>query len=63
MNTPNITPFDRALANVCLSCPVCRRARKRQSGVACWLVKRIEGHVCPFYRAYERVYGHKARAS
>jgi hypothetical protein len=60
MNTRNSSALDRALANVCRNCPVCRRARKRQSGAAFWLVRRVEGRVCPFCRAYERVHGRKA---
>ena len=60
LNTRNITPLDRALANVCRDCPVCRHGRKRQAGTAFWLVKHVEGRVCPFCRAYERVYGRKA---
>jgi len=60
MNPHNITPLDRALANVCRNCLVCRRARQRQSGAAFWLVQQVEGRVCPFCRAYARVYGRKA---
>ena len=52
--------LDRMLAQVCVGCPVCRRARKKQAGAAYWLVRRVEGGVCPFCRAYERVYGRKA---
>jgi rubrerythrin len=52
--------LNKALANVCLKCPVCRRARKRQYGAAYWLVQKVESHVCPFCRAYERVFGQKA---
>jgi hypothetical protein len=52
--------FDKALAKVCANCPVCRRARMRQRGLAFWLVKKIESKMCPFCRAYERVYGRKA---
>ena len=48
------------LARVCLSCPVCRRARKHQAGLAFRLVNQVERHFCPFCRAYERVYGRKA---
>lgn len=51
---------DKALAEFCLNCPVCRRARRQQRGAAFWLVKRIEARLCPFCRAYERVYGRKA---
>ena len=47
--------LDKALANVCLNCPVCRRARQHQRGAAFWLVRKVEGRVCPFCRAYERV--------
>jgi hypothetical protein len=41
-------------------CPVCRGARCRRRGAAFWLVKKIEARLCPFCRAYERVYGRKA---
>ena len=52
--------LDRVLANVCLNCPVCRRARRSQRGVAFEVVRKIGGRVCPFCRAYERVFGRKA---
>jgi hypothetical protein len=55
-----ITDRDRAMAQVCVNCKVCRRARDRQKGFAFWLVRTVEGGVCPFCRAYERVYGRKA---
>ena len=55
-----ITDTDRKLANFCVSCPVCRHARKKQEGAAFWFVKKIEGDLCPFCKAYERVYGRKA---
>lgn len=48
--------MSRTLAKVCVNCPVCRRARKRQRGMAYGLVKGVEGRVCPFGRAYARVY-------
>jgi hypothetical protein len=51
---------DRKLAQVCVHCPVCTRARRKQRGVAFWLVKRVEVGLCPFCKAYERVYGRKA---
>ena len=51
---------DRKLAQVCVNCPVCNHARKRQRGVAFWLVKNVEKKLCPFCRAYERVYGRRA---
>jgi hypothetical protein len=51
---------DRELAKTCLSCPVCKRARRRQRGLCFWLVRRLEHRLCPACRAYERVYGRKA---
>jgi len=55
-----ITDTDRKLAKFCVSCPVCSHARKKQEGAAFWFVKKIEGDLCPFCKAYERVYGRKA---
>jgi len=37
--------FDKALARVCVSCPVCRRARQRQRGMAFGLVKQVEANL------------------
>ena len=56
----NPSRLDKALANVCLNCPVCKRARNRQRGAAFWLVRNIESRTCPFCRAYERVFSQKA---
>ncbi|MBN2210853.1 MAG: hypothetical protein JW709_05600 [Sedimentisphaerales bacterium] len=55
-----VTEKDRKLAAACMACPVCSRARRRQRGFCFWLVKRVEGKVCPACRAYEKVYGRKA---
>jgi hypothetical protein len=55
-----ITDRDRAMAKRCLECPVCNGARRAQRGFAFWFVRSIEGAVCPYCRAYERVYGRKA---
>jgi len=55
-----ITERDRRMAQFCVNCPVCKRARNRQEGVAYWFVKNIEDGFCPFCKAYERVYGKKA---
>ncbi len=66
MNNPTPSGLDRLLARVCVNCPVCRRARKKQAGVAFRLVRKIEIHLCPFCRAYARVYGrpsHEALAN
>lgn len=54
--------FDVALAKMCLGCPVCRQARRRQAGAAFWWVTKVEGGACPFCRAYERVYGRPPHA-
>ncbi len=51
---------DLAMAQKCLECPVCRRARRKQRGLAYFFVKRIEQGICPYCQAYERVYGRKA---
>ena len=63
MNETATTHLDRALARVCESCPVCRPARRNQQGLAYSFVKGVEGHICPFCRAYERVHGRKAHES
>jgi len=55
-----ITDRDRKMAKVCVSCPVCKHARKKQQGAAFWFVQKIEGDLCPFCKAFERVYGRKA---
>jgi hypothetical protein len=54
------TEKDRKLAQFCVTCPVCKHARKKQQGAAFWFVKKIESGLCPFCKAYERVYGRKA---
>jgi len=55
-----ISEADREMAQFCVKCPVCRSARKNQQGMANWFVRKIEGDLCPFCKAYERVYGRKA---
>ena len=60
MNSRDITPLDRSLARVCEICPVCRRARNSQKGLAYSFVKTVEAGICPFCQAYERVHGKKA---
>ena len=40
-------------------CLVCQHARRKQAGLAFWLVKTFE-KLCPFCRAYEKVYGRKS---
>mgnify|MGYP001034149163 FL=1 len=58
MATP--TDKDKKMAQRCVECPVCSRARKKQRGIAFWFVKNIEDGLCPYCAAYERVYGKKA---
>jgi len=60
MTSRHPSSLDKFLARVCVNCPVCRHARRRQAGPAFRLVKQVETKVCPFCRAYERVYGKKA---
>ncbi len=56
----NVSDGDRKMARVCVNCPVCKHARKQQKGIAFQFVQKIEGNLCPFCKAYERVYGKKA---
>jgi hypothetical protein len=58
----NISRLDEIMAGVCLKCPICRRARRKQRGLAHTLVKKLEADICPFCRAYQRVYGRPAHA-
>jgi len=60
MSAETITDKDRKRAEKCVQCPVCRRARATQRGLCYWLVKKVEGRLCPYCRAYEKVYGRKA---
>ena len=57
----NISERDRNMAKFCRSaCPVCKHARKKQSGLAYRFVKNVEDGLCPFCKAYERVHGKKS---
>ncbi|MCX5857145.1 MAG: hypothetical protein NTZ57_04450 [Deltaproteobacteria bacterium] len=60
MKIGKITEKDRAMARVCVNCPVCRHARKKQKGPVYMFVRTIERGLCPFCRAYEKVHGSKA---
>ncbi len=60
MSETKISQLDRALARVCELCPVCLHARYHQKGLVYNFVKGVEGDICPFCRAYERVHGKKA---
>ena len=55
-----ITEKDRKMAQFCVDCKLCRHARAKQKGFAYWFVKKIEREICPFCKAYQKVYGRKA---
>lgn len=60
MDQVTITEKDRQMALKCVECPACTKARKKQKGLIFWFVKSIEGDICPYCKAYEKVYGKKA---
>ena len=60
MEVEQVTDKDRQLAQKCLTCPVCKRARRKQRGLCFWFVKKLEARICPACKAYEKVYGRKA---
>ena len=60
MGGETISEKDRKLAQKCVECKLCSYARRKQRGIAFWFVKKIEGNICPFCIAYEKVYGSKA---
>lgn len=60
MESATATEKDRRMAERCLACAVCKHARRKQRGLAFWFVRKVEGGVCPYCRAYERVYGRKS---
>ncbi|MCK4292940.1 MAG: hypothetical protein KAY65_07070 [Planctomycetes bacterium] len=49
----------KGMARMCANCILCRYARKRQKG---WIyrIAKLESRICPFCRAYEKVYGRKS---
>ncbi len=60
MGVAEVRERDRKKAQVCVECVACKRARERQRGFWFWFVKLIEGGLCPYCKAYEKVYGRKA---
>lgn len=60
--TRSVTSMDRALAKVCEFCPVCRTARRTQSGGIYDFVRYAEAKFCPFCKAYGRVHCRPAHA-
>lgn len=63
MENVNVSDKDREMAQVCMNCPMCKNARKDQSGWMNACVKNFTESICPFCQAYERVYGRKAHES
>jgi len=60
MAVETISKLQHKMAQKCLDCKLCCYARRKQTGIVFWLVKKIEVHICPFCKAYEKVYGRKA---
>ena len=60
MNSEQITEKDKKMAQRCVECKLCSPARKKQRGLAFWFVRKIEDSICPFCKAYEKVYSRKA---
>ena len=48
------------MAEKCVNCSVCGKARRSQRGVAFWFVRTIEKKLCPYCQAYAKVYGRAA---
>ena len=59
-NVRSFSEEDRKLAEGCITCPICKKARADQKGFFFWFVNKVEAKFCPRCRAYERVYGKKA---
>lgn len=53
---------DKLLAAVCRICPLCAARRKWPHGAYGRLTRRLEA-VCPFCRAYDRLYGSTRKSS
>lgn len=54
-----ITERDRKMAQECVECALCRNEREKQNGLPLRFLNIIE-RLCPYRRAYEKVYGRKA---
>jgi len=48
MAVETISKLQHKMAQKCLDCKLCCYARRKQTGIAFWLVKKIEVHICPF---------------
>lgn len=60
MTVTEITLKDKQMALKCVNCIACKKARKKQKGLIFFFVKKIESDLCPYCKAYEKVYGKKA---
>ena len=58
-----ITEKDRAMAQRCIECGLCQKMRVNPKGFVFRLINKIKGSLCPYCKAYEKVYGHKVRES
>jgi uncharacterized protein CbrC (UPF0167 family) len=59
MEKEEITEKEKQMAEKCVTCTICSQARKNQKGFSYGAVK-ILRTVCPYCKAYEKVYGKKA---
>lgn len=50
----------KAKAKMCLDCPICRRAREKQRGLAYMFVKLVDRKLCPSCKALEQITGKRA---
>lgn len=50
----------RKKAKMCLDCPICRRARNKQRGLAFLFVKLVDRKICPSCKALEEITGKRA---
>ena len=62
MKNAAVTERDKKMAQKCVGCYVCKKARVNQKGFFFWFVQEIDERICPFCKAYEKVYGRKASA-
>ena len=50
----------RSKAKRCLECPICKRAREKQRGLAYLFTKYIDRKICPNCKAFEQMTGQLA---
>ena len=61
--TESLTAEDLKRARQCLSCPVCRRTRRKGRGLCYWIVSKVEAGICPACAAFKKVFGREAHES